>query len=88
MVKGCDICIRNKSSRYAPYGMLKPPSIFSKSWISIAWDFVGELLESVELITGVYYNAIFIITNRFTKYACMLLYKITYMATDIIYIFL
>jgi hypothetical protein len=68
--------------------MLKPPSIPSKPWILIIWDFVGELPESIELIMGIYYNTIFIITNRLTKYAYILLYKIIYMAIDIIYIFL
>jgi hypothetical protein len=68
--------------------MLKPPSIPSKPWTLIIWDFVGELLESVKSITGIYYNTIFIITNRLTKYACILLYKIIYIIIDIAYIFL
>jgi hypothetical protein len=68
--------------------MLKPPNIPSKPWILIIWDFVGELPESVELITGIYYNTIFIITNRLTKYAYILLYKIIYIVIDIAYIFL
>jgi hypothetical protein len=38
--------------------------------------------------TGIYYNTIFIITNRLTKYAYILLYKIIYIVIDIIYIFL
>jgi hypothetical protein len=88
VVKRYDIYIRNKSSRYAPYGIFKPPSISSKSWILIAWDFVGELPESVEPITGICYNAIFVITDRLTKYAYILLYKIIYMVINIVYIFL
>jgi hypothetical protein len=88
IVKEYDICIRNKSSRYAPYGMLKSPSISSKPWASIAWDFVGELLKSVEPGTVICYNAIFIIIDRLTKYAYILLYKIIYIIIDIAYIFL
>jgi hypothetical protein len=88
IVKGYDIYIRNKSLRYIPYGMLKPSNIPSKPWISIVWDFVGELLESVELVMGICYNIIFVITDRFTKYAYILLYKIIYMAINIVYIFL
>jgi hypothetical protein len=88
VVKGYDIYIWNKSPRYAPYSMLKLPSILSKPWILIIWNFVGKLPELIELITGIYYNAIFVITNRLTKYASILLYKITYIVTDIAYIFL
>jgi hypothetical protein len=68
--------------------MLKPPSIPSKPWILIIWDFVRELPELIELIIGIYYNTIFIIINRLTKYAYILLYKIIYIIIDIIYIFL
>jgi hypothetical protein len=82
MVKEYDIYIWNKSSQYIPYGILKPPSIPSKLWILIIWDFVGELLELIELVTGICYNAIFVITNRLTKYAYMLLYKIIYISSQ------
>jgi hypothetical protein len=68
--------------------MLKPPSISSKPWALIAWDFIRELLESIELIIGICYNTIFVITDRLTKYAYMLLYKIIYMIINIVYIFL
>jgi hypothetical protein len=51
-------------------------------------DFVRELPELVESGIGIYYNTIFVITNRLTKYAYILLYKIIYIAIDIAYIFL
>jgi hypothetical protein len=68
--------------------MLKPPSIPSKSWTLIIWDFIGELPELVKLIIGIYYNIIFIIIDRLIKYAYILPYKIIYIVIDIIYIFL
>lgn len=62
-VKSCHVCSRNKTSRHQPYGLLQPLPIPDRPWQSISMDFIEELPES----SG--FNSIFVIVDRFTKFA-------------------
>ncbi|RAL65582.1 hypothetical protein DID88_005254 [Monilinia fructigena] len=53
VVGNCDTCIRNKSSRHAPYGQLQTPDMPSQPWKSITWDFVVKLPLSKDPTTGI-----------------------------------
>ena len=85
VIGNCDTCIRNKLSRHAPYGLMKSPDTPARAWKSIALDFITELPLSTDPTTGIKYNAILVITDRFTKYAYFLSWKTTAMAEDVTY---
>ena len=74
VVTTCDTCIRNKSSRHAPYGLMKSPSTPNQPWKSVALDFVVKLPPSKDPMTQVVYDSILVITDRLTKYAYMIPY--------------
>ena len=64
-----DIYIRNKAIYYTPYRLIKLPETLLRLWKLIALDFVVTLLLSKDLITGLEYDSICVVTDRFTKYA-------------------
>ena len=64
-----DIYIRNKATHYTPYRLIKLPETLLRLWKLIALDFVVTLLLSKDLITGLEYDSICVVTDRFTKYA-------------------
>jgi hypothetical protein len=88
VIGNCDTCIRNKTSRHAPYGQLKTPDIPTQPWKSIAWDFVVKLPPSKDPMTGVTYDSILVIVDRLTKFGYMIPYKESSTAEDLAYIFL
>jgi hypothetical protein len=53
----------------------------------MALNFIIKLPLSKELMTGVIYNFIIIVTNRFTKYAYFIPYLKNFSAKDLAYIF-
>ncbi|CCD46815.1 hypothetical protein BofuT4_P115210.1 [Botrytis cinerea T4] len=88
VVGNCDTCIRNKSSRHAPYGQLQTPDMPSQPWKSITWDFVVKLPLSKDPTTGIEYDAILNIVDRLTKFAYMIPFKETWDAEQLAYVFL
>jgi hypothetical protein len=62
--------------------MLKTP------WTSIVLDFVIKLLLSRDLITGVEYDFILVITDKLTKYTYIILYLEASTAKNLAYMFL
>ena len=65
--------IRNKATYYTPYGLIKSPETPLRPWKSIALDFVVGLLLSKDPIIGLEYDSICVVTDRFTKYAYIVL---------------
>jgi hypothetical protein len=61
--------------------MLKIP------WILIILDFIIKLLLSRDLITGIKYNFILVVTDRLTKYIYFISYLEASIVEDLIYIF-
>jgi hypothetical protein len=57
-------------------------------WTLIVLDFVVKLLLSQDLITGVEYDFILVITDKLTKYTYIILYLEASMAEDLTYAFL
>jgi hypothetical protein len=53
----------------------------------VALDFVTKLPLFKELMTGVIYDFIMVVTDRFTKYAYFILYFENSSAEDLVYIF-
>jgi hypothetical protein len=56
-------------------------------WQDVALDFVTKLPLFKELITGVIYNFIIVVTDRLTKYAYFISYLESFLAEDLAYIF-
>ena len=53
---------------------MKSLTTLPNPWKSVVLDFVVKLLLSKDLLTGVEYDSILVITNRLTKYIYMILY--------------
>jgi hypothetical protein len=56
-------------------------------WQDVVLDFVTKLSLFKELMTGVIYDSIIIVTDRFTKYAYFIPYLENFLAEDLAYIF-
>jgi hypothetical protein len=53
----------------------------------MALDFVTKLSLFKELMTGVIYDFIIVVTDRFTKYVYFISYFKSFLAEDLVYIF-
>jgi hypothetical protein len=53
----------------------------------VALDFVTKLSLFRELITGVIYNSIMVVTDRFTKYTYFISYFKSFLTEDLAYMF-
>jgi len=62
-VRNCDVCSRIKTTRHAPYGLLKPLEAPQQPWQSLSMDFIVKLPIS----NG--YDSIWVIIDRLTKMA-------------------
>jgi hypothetical protein len=60
-VKNCHTCQRSRTSRHAPFGILRPLPIPHQPWQDISMDFVTGLPESAG------YDAIWVVADRLTK---------------------
>jgi hypothetical protein len=70
------------------YNIIRSPDILKTPWILIVLDFVIKLPLSQDLITGIKYNSILVITDRLTKYIYIILYLEASIAKDLVYAFL
>jgi hypothetical protein len=57
------------------------------TWQDVALDFVTKLSLSKKPITGIMYDSIMIVTDRFTKYAYFIPYLESFSTEDFVYIF-
>ena len=76
-VAGCIRCQKAKSDRHSRQTKLIPMPTGVLPWQEIAMDFIGELPESEG------YNAILVITDRFTKMQIYIPAKTTWTAEDV-----
>jgi hypothetical protein len=68
--------------------MIQLPDIPRTPWTSIVLDFVVKLLLSRDLIIGVKYDFILVITDRLIKYIYIILYLEVSIAENLAYMFL
>jgi transposase InsO family protein len=85
-VKKCADCQRNKHSTHAPYGEMQPMELPSEPWTDISMDFVTGLPLSKDPATGLSYDSILVIVDRFTKYALMIPFRRDYTAVQLAHI--
>ena len=88
VVTECDLCNKSKSSRHAPYGLLKPPPTSDRAWKAISFDFIVKLPRSREPMTGVLFDSIWVVVDRLTKYGYFVPYKESSNATELAYAFM
>ncbi|GME32536.1 reverse transcriptase domain protein [Neofusicoccum parvum] len=88
VISQCDLCLRSKASRHAPYGNLQPLAAPARPWQSITLDFITGLPGSKEPLTKVKYDSILVIVDRLTKYAYYLPYLKSANAEELAYTFL
>jgi transposase InsO family protein len=74
-VSNCITCAKSKSSRHKPYGTIRQPAIPEGPWQSVTMDFIVKLPPSKDPVTGVEYDSILNINDRFTKGAEFIPYK-------------
>jgi hypothetical protein len=70
------------------YKIIQSLDIPKTPWTSIVLDFVVKLLLLQDLIIGVKYNSILVVTDRLIKYTYMILYLEANTAKNLAYIFL
>jgi hypothetical protein len=70
------------------YKIIQSPDILKIPWTSIVLDFVIKLLLLQDLIIGIEYDFILVITDRLTKYIYIILYLKVNIVEDLAYMFL
>ena len=81
-VKNCHTCQRSRTSRHAPFGVLRPLSIPDRPWQDISMDFVTDLPMSEGC------DAILMVADRLTKARHMNPCKSTVDAADLVNLFI
>jgi hypothetical protein len=66
---------------------MRLPKILTGAWKSIALDFIVKLPPSKEVLTGVTYDLILVVTNRLTKYTYFIFYKKGLTVEELVYTF-
>ena len=64
-----------------------PNQALTGAWENVALDFITKFPELKELMTKTNFDAILVITDRFTKYNYFIPYKESFSAEDLAYIF-
>jgi transposase InsO family protein len=85
-IKKCADCQRNKHSTYALYGEMQLMELLSELWSDISMDFVTGLPLFKDPATGLSYDAILVIVDRFTKYALMIPFRRDYTAVQLAHV--
>jgi transposase InsO family protein len=85
-IKKCADCQKNKHSTHAPYGEMQPMELPSEPWTDISMDFVTGLPLSKDPATGLSYDSILVIVDRFTKYALMIPFRRDYTAVQLAHV--
>jgi len=85
-IKKCADCQKNKHSTHAPYGEMQPMELPNEPWTDISMDFVTGLPLSKDPATGLAYDSILVIVDRFTKYALMIPFRRDYTAVQLAHV--
>jgi transposase InsO family protein len=85
-IKKCADCQKNKHSTHAQYGESQPMELPSEPWTDISMDFVTGLPLSEDPATGLLYDSILVMVDRFTKYAEMIPFRRDYTAVQLAHV--
>jgi len=86
-VKTCDVCQRTKAKRQRQAGKMQAPDMPSKPFESISMDFITDLSPSKDPVTNVVYDSVFVIVDRYTKFARYIPTLKTATAEDVAWMF-
>jgi hypothetical protein len=86
-VKNCVSCQQNKHSTHAKYREAQAMEPLTAPWTNITMDFVTQLPISKDPVTGYDYDSIFVVVDRFTKYAEMIPFRHSYTAEQLAHVF-
>jgi hypothetical protein len=86
-VRNCDICRRAKHKTRKEHGKLQPLQVPTRPWESVTMDFIVKLPKSREPVTGVEYDSIMTVVDRFTKRAYFIPYLEATGAEETAYVF-
>ena len=82
-ISKCLLHQKNKHGRYKLYRERHPNTILSGPWEDMSMDFITKLPKSKDPVTGITYNLIMVIVDRFTKYLIAVLFKETHTAEQL-----
>ena len=88
VVRKYNNCNKAKTSKHILYRLLQLHKALDRTWKSLTIDFIVKLPRSKELLTRAIYNSIWVIIERLTKYAYMILYKEGSTANKLAYMFI
>ena len=77
----CLICQQDKSRSQKKAGLLHPLSITERPWVSVSMEFITQLPKAQG------FNGIFMVVDRFSKYATFMPMKLQCKATDVAKLF-
>ena len=87
-IKKCLNCQRNKHTTHAEYDEIQYVKSSIKVWDEITLNFIIKLSKSQNSVTDQHYDAIFMIIDRFTKYAHLISFCENYEIKQLKYVIL
>lgn len=81
-VQGCQVCQQAKPERIPYPGLLSPLPVPKRAWDTVSMDFISGLPPSA------YYDSIFVVIDKFSKYGHFMPLKHPYTAQKVAEIFL
>ena len=87
-ISKCLLCQKNKHRRHKLYREGHPNMILRGLWEDVSMDFITKLPKSKDPVTGITYNLIMVIVDRFTKYLIAVPFKETHTAEQLGYLLL
>jgi hypothetical protein len=88
VVSHCNTCQQTKDGRHKPYGKLQPLPVPERPWESVTFDHITDLPPSLEPLTKVKYDSIFVSVCRLTKQVYFLPHKKSHTAEDLAYTYM
>jgi hypothetical protein len=86
-IRKCIQCQKNKHATHAKYGEAQAMELPTAPWEDIAMDFITDLPESADEVTGYKYNGILNVVCRFTKGAEFIPFRKDFTAKQLAEIF-
>jgi hypothetical protein len=88
VVSHCNVCQQTKDGRHKPYGKLQPLPVPERPWESVTFDHITDLPPSIEPLTKVKYDSIFVVVCRLTKQAYFIPHNKSHTAEELAYTYM
>ena len=87
-IKRCEHCQKNKHATHKKYGGTKVIPLPEHPWQEITIDFITKLSKSKDSVIRIQYNSIWVVIDRLTKWAHMILFKETFNVEQLTHLYL